>query len=349
MLLDIHNTAGVRMHGWNHDSDFCKAKIAQGEMIHLLAETSNICDFDCEYCYTVEVTLDNPRFHAKPLVGELSLEKRKSIIDEAVSLGAVSYDIVGAGEPLIDPLFFEQLEYAVSKGLTPIIFTNGSILGNPKFSEKYAKRLWELGASVVIKWHSKDWSLHDQIVRRKGAAEKRDRAIELLKRIGFNKTSPTRLGIDNIIYQTTTPEIPDCLRMCRGENMFLVCSTYIPSGRTKKGNEKELPFPDLIKLYDECRSIDEKEFGIQHSGSMPYIGYGKTCTQYMGLYVTIQGDTFGCVGKSESYGNVKDYNLVDIWQKRLPLLQKYDGGCPPRQKFHELIEKIDAQEIKKIF
>src|SRR3989344_8949263 len=99
MLFDINNTAAIRMRGWHHDGNFCKEHLAQGKLIHLLAETSNVCDQDCEYCYTVLLTLDRPNFHARLLPGELSLEERKSLIDQAVELGAVSYDIVGAGEP----------------------------------------------------------------------------------------------------------------------------------------------------------------------------------------------------------------------------------------------------------
>lgn len=322
------------MRGWHHDGNFCKGHLAQGKMIHLLAETSNVCDQDCEYCYTVLLTLDQPNFHIRSLPGELSLVERKNLIDQAVELGAVSYDIVGAGEPLIDRDFLSQIEYAVYKGLTPIVFTNGSILGHPKHGPKFAARLWELGASVVVKWHSKDYVVHDEIVRRCGAGEKRDRALVLLKELGFNKTNPTRLGIDNIVYRRTIAEIPDCLRMCRAENLFLVCSTFIPSGRTQKTNEMQVPFADIARLYERCQEIDEVEFGIHHTAAMPFCGYGRTCTQYMGLYVTIQGEVYGCVGQSEAYGNICNRSLADVWQERLPLLKNYDGGCPPRQKFY---------------
>lgn len=347
MLFDINDTATIRMKGWHHDGNFCKEHLAQGKMIHLLAETSNVCDQDCEYCYTVLLTLDRPNFHMRPLPGELSLDERKSLIDQAVELGAVSYDIVGAGEPLIDREFLPQVEYAASKGLVPIVFTNGSILGNPKHGPRFAERLRELGASVVVKWHSKDRAIHDEIVRRRGAGEKRDHAIELLKALGFNKTNPTRLGIDNIVYQRTIAEMPDCLRMCRSENIFLVCSTFIPSGRTQKANEKEAAFADIVRLYEKCRKIDEEEFGIHHTASMPYCGYGRTCTQYMGLYVTIQGEVYGCVGQSEAYGNIRRRQLADVWRERLPLLQNYDGGCPPRRKFYA--QRVASQELKVLF
>lgn len=335
MLSDIENTSPARMRGWHHSAEFCKDHIAAGKMIHLLAETSNVCDQDCEYCYTVLVTINNPDFHHSSLPGELSWEERKLLIDQAVELGAVTYDLVGAGEPLTDKLFLKQVEYASSKGLIPVVFTNGSILGHPVHGERFARALFELDATVVVKWHSKDHQVHDEIVRRKGAGRKRDNALQLLKRLGFNRCTPTRLGIDNIVYQRTIAEVPDCLRMCREENVFLVCSSFIPSGRTSKGSERESSYEDISRVYEESRVIDEREFGLRHSGSMPYIGYGKTCTQYMGLYVTIQGEVHGCVGQTESYGNLRERPLAKMWQERLPLLRTYDGGCPPRQQYYQ--------------
>ena len=350
MFSDISSTSAIRMNGWNHTSDFCKQKISNGQMIHLLSETTNVCDQDCEYCYTVLLNLDIPHFHSKPLPGELVLEERLELIDEASKLGAVSYDIVGAGEPLLDPYFFRQVEHAVMRGMVPVIFTNGSILGDPNNEKKaliFANRLKDVGATVVVKWHSSDNLLHDSIVRRKHAGLKKDIAIQRLKNLGFNKESPTRLGVDNIIYQKTLAEIPGCLRMCRRENIFLVCSTFIPAGRTQKGNEVAASWKDITTVFEECRKIDESEFGIIHSSSMPYVGFGKTCTQYMGLYVNIQGYGYGCVGMSESYGNVRARSLREMWLERAVFLQKYDGGCPPRQRFYEMLVEFD--ESKKHF
>ncbi len=220
-----------------------KEKLGRGEMIHLVAETTNICNHDCEYCYTVEYVLRNSKAHLRKLPGELELEERLKLIDEAAALGAITYDIVGAGEPTIDPHLFTQIEYAHSKGMVPVVFTNGYVL--------------------------------------------------------------------------------------------------------QKGNETEAAFSDIVRLFQECRRIDKEEFGIEHSAKMPYLGYGQTCTQYMGLYVTIKGDIFGCVGQSESYGNVKQRNLKDVWQERLPLLQKYNGGCPPRRKFYE--QRISQEEVDALF
>ncbi|OGL97715.1 hypothetical protein A2304_00425 [Candidatus Uhrbacteria bacterium RIFOXYB2_FULL_57_15] len=342
--------ASTRMRGWNHDSASCKEALARGEMLHLLAETTNRCDFDCEYCYTVEATVaQDAGFHGQLLPGELVLHERLALIDAAAALGAKTYDIVGAGEPLIDPLCMPQVEHAVACGLQPVVFTNGSVLGSARRGRAVAERLWELGTTVVVKHHGPA-EVHDRIVRRAGAADRRDRAIALLMEIGFNSTRPTRLGIDNIVYQATLPWIPDCLRWCRRKNVYLVCSSFIPSGRTRKATETAASWEELEAVFAECRRIDETEFGLPHSARMPFVGFGRACTQYLGLYVTILGTAHGCVGKMESYGNVRDRALAEMWAERLPPLRSsFNGGCLPRRSFYAAADGMSNARLDKLF
>lgn len=338
-----------RMLGWNHSRQECQDALDRGEMLHVLAETTNRCDFDCEYCYTVlEKVADGTTFHAAPLTGELVLSERLALIDAAADLGAKCYDIVGAGEPLLDPHCLTQIEHAAGRGMQTVLFTNGSVLGSLKKGREVAERLWELGTTVVVKHHGAA-EIHDRIVRRNGAAERRDRALALLMEMGFNAQTPTRLGIDNIVYQATLEGIPDCLRWCRKNNVYLACSSFIPSGRTQKATEQAASWSELERVFADCRRIDAEEFGIQHSGMMPFIGSGSVCTQYLGLYVTILGDVHGCVGKMETYGNVRDQSLQEMWDQRVPLLRSsFTGGCPPRQRFYEA-SGTDPAAIKRLF
>lgn len=337
------------MFGWNHTRQECQSALDRGEMLHLLAETTNRCDFDCEYCYTVLATVgQDEAFHATTLDGELTLPERLALIDTAADLGVQSYDIVGAGEPLLDPLCLPQIEHAVGRGMRTILFTNGSVLSSLTKGRAVAERLRELGTTVVVKHHGPA-EIHDRIVRRKGAAARRDHALALLMELGFNAQTPTRLGIDTIVYQATLAGIPDCLRWCRENNVYLVCSSFIPSGRTQKATERAATWEELQDVFRACRRIDAEEFGVRHSGMMPFIGSGSACTQYFGLYVTILGDVHGCVGKMETYGNVRQRALADIWNERLPLLRtSFDGGCPPRQRFYESLG-LKQRELKRLF
>lgn len=105
--FDINNTKKYRINGWDLDDDFLLKKLKKREMISLVTETTNLCNYDCEYCYTAEFCSD-PKFHNKELPEELNLKQRLSIIDQGVKLGAVTYEIVGAGEPLLDKHFLHN-------------------------------------------------------------------------------------------------------------------------------------------------------------------------------------------------------------------------------------------------
>ncbi len=154
------------------------------------------------------------------------------------------------------------------------------------------------------------------------------------------------MGINNVIFNKTIDEIPESMIYCRDNNMAVICSSFIPSGRTKKGSEEQVSAKELQEVFEKVRKIDEEKYGIIHSGLMPFIGQGDTCNEYLGLLITILGDVVGCVGKTEEYGNVKNgYTLKQAWEKRLPLLQKYKGGCPPRQKFYESLEGSDFSKF----
>ncbi len=168
---DMTTTSKYRIRGWHYDQAFQRDHLAQGKMIGIDAETSNICDADCEYCYTVLDHIEDIgdlNFHNKTLPGELTIEERKNVIDQAAELGALTYSIVGAGEPFLDRHLLTQLEYASSKGMIPVVYSNGSVLGSgTKKAQEIAHRLYDMGASVMIKWHSKNNELHDSILRKK--------------------------------------------------------------------------------------------------------------------------------------------------------------------------------------
>lgn len=327
----MHDLDIPRMMGWAETLEESRAAVRDGRMLHLSAETSNICNFDCEYCYTVELTATGDEGHAHHLPGELSIGERLDLIARAAELGARSYDVVGAGEPLIDPHCMTQLGLARSFGMQIILFTNGWVLGGPK-GEELVRELSVLNATVVVKHHG-ETQVHDRVVRRTHAAERRDIAIERLIAAGFNASSPTRLGIDTIVYEATVEDIPRWVRWARERNIYAVCSSFIPAGRTK-GTERAVSFERMQEVLKEVARIDRDEFGLSHSAGLPFVGSGTVCTQTVGLYVNIRGEVYDCVAKETLRGNVRDTPLRDLWLAHIERLQSFNGGCAPRDRVY---------------
>lgn len=138
------------MRGW----DFTRAELAEAVCGHRMLNPAmelgtNIRPWNCSFCFTEDP--NNPTGRKRRLANELSLKERLSLIDQAAALGARSINFVGAGEPTIDPNFWELLERMAERGICPIIYSEASLkLTNKEF----VRRLYGLGATVVVKVNS---------------------------------------------------------------------------------------------------------------------------------------------------------------------------------------------------
>ncbi|MFA6994836.1 MAG: radical SAM protein [Patescibacteria group bacterium] len=313
------------LRGWNfRKKEIQKAK-KNNLMLMLDAETSNICNLNCPYCYRDE-------YSKKHIVlgNELTIKQRKKLIDQAKKLGCKTIKIVGAGEPLADPNFFEQIKYISSRKIIPIIYTNGILL-----TEEKAKNLYDLNCSIMLKFNSLEETTQDKLVGRRGYAKSRNEAFQILMKTGFNKSKPTRLGFDSIIVRQNKNEILDMIRFCRKNNIFPSFKTFIPTGGALQYKKWEISKKDLIELYKKAQKIDVKEFKIKYNATLPYIG-GFPCTQWhYASFVDILGNVYACPGSRVLLGNIKKYSLTNIWKtnKAKEFRANKYFSCPPREKY----------------
>jgi organic radical activating enzyme len=115
--------------GWDIERQRFRDAHASDELVKLVTEFSNACTLNCPGCFTVKLD-DEEDIHAsltkQRLRGEMSSETRVALLEEAVGLGATSVDIVGAGEPMIDPSLKSFVERAATLGVHVNIFTHGA-------------------------------------------------------------------------------------------------------------------------------------------------------------------------------------------------------------------------------
>jgi len=123
-------------------------------------ELTNKCNLFCRHCYS----------GAGPLKGvsdKVPKERWKSLIDEAVSLGAKVLQITG-GEPTLHENFLEILDYAFVKGpKRPKIYTNAFELNDEIINE-----LKRTGSLAAFSFYSHNPEIHEEITRVKGSFEK---------------------------------------------------------------------------------------------------------------------------------------------------------------------------------
>jgi len=90
----------------------------------VIIENTNACNADCTFC---------PHKMMSRKTGIMDMDLTRRIIDECKDLGIDYVAIYGFGEPLLDPHFFERVEYAKWKGISRVITnTNAMYLNNEK-------------------------------------------------------------------------------------------------------------------------------------------------------------------------------------------------------------------------
>jgi len=290
---------------------------------------TNACPWDCFHCFT-----DKNRKN-------LALGEIKNIINHLAECKTHAIDFLGEGEPTIDKDFFEIIEYTAAKGIQPIIFTDAA---TKMRNLSFVKRVYETGASVCPKCDSlfnpeyQNWVVNDKTRR---YFTQRNEAIELLIEHGFNKIQEdgtTRLGFDMIISKRNVDEVEKTLRYCRENNLWIVFSFYLPSGRS--GNENfdrslELNEQEKKKMRDIIKKTDA-EYGFNHPiwnnfATMP-------CVEFMQIYG--DGRVSPCPGNETIIGNIRKNSIIELEQKILEQfpchnIAGFDGHCLYREPIKE--------------
>jgi radical SAM protein with 4Fe4S-binding SPASM domain len=106
------------------------------QLLSFNLELTARCNNNCRHCY-INLPHDSIEARAK----ELTLQELKSLIDEAVSLGAL-WCLITGGEPLVREDFSEIYLYLKRKGLLVSIFTNAALITEEhiKLFKKYSPR-----------------------------------------------------------------------------------------------------------------------------------------------------------------------------------------------------------------
>jgi len=287
-----------QLKGLNFSYEEIKRARAENKMLVVSIETSNICNLRCVYCYTDA---------SKKLPNELKIEEYKNILDQAVDLGAKEVAIAGAGEPLLDPLFFKILSLIEERGLYLILYTNATLI-----DKSIAKRLYDSSLTVVATLNSINPAIQNRLCGGIPWAYKRMmEGIYNLMNAGFNKTNPTRLAIDSFVVKESIDEAPAIFRFARENNIFpYICRVFL-LGRAKD-KDLDVSNEQFKNLTYKLLEIDETEYGYTWEPKPPFVA-SQCQLVYINMVVGIQGDVRPCYSVFINAGNVRDQSLVKIW------------------------------------
>ena len=286
--------------------------------------TTKACNLKCVHCYRDAGGKD---------ANELSTLEGKELLSEIAKAG-FKIAILSGGEPLLRKDIFELISYAASVGLRPVLGTNGVL-----FSPEIVAKLKAAGAARVgISLDSKDFRIHDDFRKQKGAWDKTVQAMRLCKEGGLDfqvHTTVTRKNYQEII------EITDFISQlgAKAHHIFFL----IPTGRGKE-------ISDVFIGAEEIREVLEKILNKQKNTTLEL---KPVCApqfipmaRKMGLDLRFQrgclagtsyccilpnGDVHPCPYLPLKVGNVREEKFSQIW-KDSPIFKKlrsleYSGAC----------------------
>jgi len=335
------------VNGWNFSKEELQKN--KGKILTLDIDFGNICSLNCPHCFR----RDNKVDHGKG--NPLNYNETIKIIKDAKKLGLKSIKFLGAGEPFEDKRFIEFLRFLKEIAVIPVIFTKGHIIGDDKLtklwnshygitnSKELIDELKKVNASILLGFNSFDTEKQDRMVGGiKGYALKRNRALELLSKAGFNQHNPTKLGLAaNPITYENYDEIFEIYKWGRVRNLYLIVCPTMVSGRcaeTEAWNKITPLKQKLIDLYTKIYKFNIEK-GIQtlkqieREGISSYAG-GCPCHQVAcGFYITLGGIVLRCPGDDVTvFGNIRKKSLKDIWVncENYKRSGTFNCGCPPK-------------------
>lgn len=356
--------------GWDIPKEEYRKAHEKNGLVKVVIELSNVCNLSCSGCFTKRVDGGWSDTSKKRLSNEMTFEDQVALLQEAAQLGAKTVDIVGAGEPTLDPRFHDIIDAINSLGMYAVVFTHGvsRVLED--------MREWrDRDVSFFVKLWSRDTILQDRYVS--GSipkyTKKRDETIERMVQEGLNKGADvdvdgiayitTKIGADVLVMQSNYEEIPALLQFCRARNIMPIIKTYIPEGPTRFDQEQnikvysaeqlvslkkdEVSPNDFVRLRKELERVDMQEFRIAPTNT--FYPQALKCTQSMAaLYVTITGDIRSCVGTHVSYGMYEPGK--DLLHQALANRKERVGfGCMPRLEDTETRGLRISPELKRMY
>jgi len=309
------------------------------------------CNLRCRYCFveTDERECESDGQHEPEGVPKLTVEQLTRVFDEAAALGCRSAKLVGDQEPLQERGFLGFMEHvSETLGMWVVVFTNGAVLADDAqclrihglSSGDLIDRLKSLRVSIMLKFHSFQNSVEDELVRTPGYSARRNQVLERLMAAGFNEppvfASPeeqlvmtgvgsgqapetwTRLGLESVITPQCVADVEAIYRRKATERLYVDLDPPVPVGLTRSAEWRERYglYVSMEQMLDIALAIYRmnEELGIPFEGASPYLG-GLPCSQLpYGLYVNARGRIYPCCGcpeteadgHSEYLGNVRE-------------------------------------------
>lgn len=345
--LEYKLCPSTSLDAWHFSGIEIREAIEGERLLNPSIDLSNVCNLNCPYCYVEKIgSIDK-----KKQSNELDLKAYLLLIDKLIEAGAKTINIVGAGEPTVDPNFRDIAQYIASQKIKVLVATNGIEIAK---SDSLIQFLLDIEASVVIKVNSFDVDLQDTLVGKKGYTNIRNKVLQQLIENGFNKFNPTKLAINTLLMKSNIDKVFEIFMFCRKNNIAFISGNYMPTGRTKDAvfqgdyllkdkNDKKLFEPISANEYKALRK-QILEYDIAHGfptdSPDAYIS-GLPCIQGLGVQIDNKGKIWHCPARhqvikgellaKEICDNAIEKDFCKLWAEETYFRRfrnEYNGLCP---------------------
>ena len=346
MGVSERNLSNVRYWGFIGEEDIVRDA---GRLLMLDVDFGRECSLQCPTCFRRKSALDDSN---DP---DLTFDELVGIIQEARDLGLREVKICGAGEPFENPDLLRLARQLSEWDIGLSVFTKGHVLGDDALAARVfardgvknayslASELFELKTSILVSFQSFKPEIQDKLVGNiSGHTDRRNRSVEILSEVGFNKCWPTRMALCvNPITKDNYDEIFDIYVYCRERNFFPAVAALMVSGKQFNSRYLEgidVSDEDKVRLYVRIYKYNI-ESGIQSFETILKQGISALagvhpCNQIAsGLYLTCNGNVVSCPGDATRIiGNMRKAPLSEIWHKSDNYKRRgtFNCGCPPK-------------------
>ena len=225
-------------HG-HHFKGHARAKTAGERRPVVVWNVTRRCNLLCVHCYTDSCNQEYPN--------ELTTAEGKAFIDDLAAFKIPAL-LFSGGEPLIRKDLFELAGYAVSKGLRPVLSTNGTLI-----DEATARRLKEIGFIYIGISLDGMGETNDRFRGVKGAFEAAMRGFRNCREVG------QRVGLRLTLTKRNIDDLDGIFDFLEAEKIPRACFYHLVySGRGKSLEGDDLTHEDSRRALDTiCRRTRE--------------------------------------------------------------------------------------------
>jgi MoaA/NifB/PqqE/SkfB family radical SAM enzyme len=253
----------------------------------------------------------------------LSLDEKRRVIDEAVFLGAQVLLIPGAGEPLLDDDFLQVIEHAHSKELVSVVYTNGILI-----DKEMALFLFKHNVTPLVKVESLDRQTHDWLTCVPGSFNKACSGLANLFEAGYGSKfdkieEVTRIGTATLYLKQNLADLASIKDFFGSKGIKTTFDILSISGRARQWmNELK---PSFSEILTATRSLHAEESVCPKNNPCRLWQYG--------IMITNTGEASFCTASQPEIGNVRDYRLRTLVERKDRLFPIRAGTltCPVKE------------------